>query len=433
MPQLVLPGVLILAMAACSELCGQFPGQYPPGQYPPGQYPNDSRLPGGIPMPRFPKRKPKEASGKAGQEAKVNAASVDGSLRKVREKDLLLQSKRGLLRFRLLAKTQFQNKAGEPVRDSLLHPGDLVSIQVNPDDEETALRVILVREGSAAERAAADKPFDESAARAPRAEDLSKPRTITVKDTPSEEPAVAESAPAAAPEDAKTVATTDEQLIQAAGIAAKRFGTSLPPYAARQTTSRYFSTTSPPAWQAMDVITAELSYHKGKAEYSDIKIDDTPTNKTVEKTGSWQVSEFTTTVEDLFAADTNASFKRRGEERVRSRSAIVFDFAVPQSNSHWTLVAPDQRRYSPAYEGAIWIDSGTHQVLRIEQRSKGIPQDFPLSKVESTLEYMYVNIGQRPYLVPASGESVGCVSGGGACTRTVASYKDYRPVPGIAF
>ena len=33
-----------------------------------------------------------------------------------------------LLRFRLLAKTKFLNKEGEPIRDSLLHPGDQLSV-----------------------------------------------------------------------------------------------------------------------------------------------------------------------------------------------------------------------------------------------------------------------------------------------------------------
>src|SRR5882762_231519 len=111
---------------------GQYPngGQYPPGQYPPGQYPNtypDNRLPGGIPMPNIhlPGRKPK--AGKGEEEVRTTVASVDGSLRKVGERDLLLQSgKRAVLRFRLLTKTKFENKAGEAIRDSLLHPGDQI-------------------------------------------------------------------------------------------------------------------------------------------------------------------------------------------------------------------------------------------------------------------------------------------------------------------
>src|SRR5208337_4099309 len=108
---------------------GQYPpGQYPPGQYPPGQYPNNYpvRLPGGIPINvpvpqiNLPQRHPKgdkspDETSSTG--VKTTLASADGSLRKLGEKDLLLETtKSRVLRFRLLAKTQFQNKEGEPIR-----------------------------------------------------------------------------------------------------------------------------------------------------------------------------------------------------------------------------------------------------------------------------------------------------------------------------
>src|ERR1019366_6639606 len=100
---------------------GQYPpNQYPPNQYPPGQYPNtypDNRLPGGIPVPQIhlPPKKPKADKG---EEVRTTVAAVDGSLRRLGEKDLLLETGKGaILRFRLLAKTKFENKAGEAMRD----------------------------------------------------------------------------------------------------------------------------------------------------------------------------------------------------------------------------------------------------------------------------------------------------------------------------
>jgi hypothetical protein len=143
---------------------GQYPdpGQYPPGQYPPNQYP--ARLPGGIPIGinvpqiNLPKRKPKDDKKEDTSGVKITLASVDGALRRLGEKDLILEtSPTRILKFRLLVKTQFRNAEGEPVRDSLLHPGDRLSIQVNADDAETALKVILMRAGSAPEREAAAK------------------------------------------------------------------------------------------------------------------------------------------------------------------------------------------------------------------------------------------------------------------------------------
>ncbi len=127
---------------------GQYPpGQYPPGQYPPGQYPPGSiGLPGGInlPVPKLPGKKNKDSSDS--NSTRVALRAVDGSLRELGEKDLYLEtSKHKLLKFRTLTKTQFRDKDGEQVRDSLLKPGDQLSVEVNGDDPETALRVILTR------------------------------------------------------------------------------------------------------------------------------------------------------------------------------------------------------------------------------------------------------------------------------------------------
>jgi hypothetical protein len=79
-------------------------------------------------------------------EATFAAEPVQGSLRKLGAKDLYLHtSGKGKVRFRLLANTGFRNQQGSPIRDSLLKPGDQLSVFVNPDDPETAVSVVLIR------------------------------------------------------------------------------------------------------------------------------------------------------------------------------------------------------------------------------------------------------------------------------------------------
>jgi TonB family protein len=89
--------------------------------------------------------------------------SVDGALRRLAEKDLLLRTDSGkVLRFRLILRTEFRGGDGKPIRDSLIHPGDRIAIEVNPDDLETALYVIFVSPGSASAREAASAPVEET-------------------------------------------------------------------------------------------------------------------------------------------------------------------------------------------------------------------------------------------------------------------------------
>jgi hypothetical protein len=438
---------------------GQYPpstyppgGQYPPGQYPPNTYPDSypTRLPGGVPVNlpvpniKLPKKKGKDEPSATKQEQnKVTLASVDGTLRRLREKDLVLEtSRKAMLRFRLIAKTRFEDKAGEPVRESLLHPGDQISVQVSPDDEETGVRVVLTRAATDAERAAADRPVDEASIRAPRAEDLGKARTVAAtRSGGASEPApqIEEDAKAEAKAEAKEAATaepetlapktapgnTDDAMIEGAREAATAYGSTLPNYLVQQLTIRYFSQSYPARWQLIDQVTADLAYVDGKEDYRNFRIDGRPVDRP-EQSGSWSTGEFSTTLDDLLSLSTNAKFRRRGEQKVAGRDCIIFDYTVAQSNSHWTVVSPDDRRYNPAFEGAIWVDQATHRVLRLEQRATGLPPGWPFKGVEGVLEYGYVKIDQKTYLLPDRAENLACMTGSGACTRNVIEFRNYR-------
>lgn len=436
---------------------GQYPpGQYPPGQYPPGQYPNTypTRLPGGIPvnLPVPGVGLPKKGKDKGSSEgdSKATLAPVDGSLRKLGDKDLFLQTNsKTVLRFRLLAKTQFRDKQGVGIRDSLLHPGDQLSVLVNPDDPETAIQVVLMREGTAAEKKSADKPLEE--ARAPEAKDLGKARTVATRESspaestdtaeppksesPKEEAAPAPSVPPGgivppAPPESRDPRdprlNTDSAILSDARAAASSYTASLPNFLAEQATTRYFSQGWPASWQEIDVVTATVAYANGKEDYRDIQVNGMPTRVPPERSGSWSTGEFATTLEDVLSPATNATFKRHGEDRIAGRPAIVFDYSVAQPNSHWTLVSPDDRRYNPAYDGSIWIDRDTRRVLRIEQRSTSMPRDYPLSKAESTIEYGFVKIELGTYLLPVLSENLGCFSGSGSCSRNSIKFRNYR-------
>lgn len=464
-PVTVVAGVIWLA----SSVCAQYPTQYPPGQYPPNTYPPNTyppntypgggyppdtyppntvpvRLPGGVPIgvpipePRIPRK-----DSKPGDDAKLTLSSVDGTLRKLGEKDLVLGTRKSLLRFRLLAKTKFLDTKGEMVRDSLLHPGDQISVQVSPDDPETALRVILTRSGTAAERTTAERPFDPDTVLAPRTEDLSKPRTVAAHETTPEpteasgtdaEPAhgthtSAPAEPAEPPAEAAPAAPdlrpqTDAAILGDARARSATFSASLPNYLVEQMTSRYFAAGFPAQWREIDVVTAELAYVNGQEDYRDFRINGHPIYQPIEKTGAWSTGEFGSTLEDVMSPATNASFRRRGTEKLADRQAYVFDYTVAQANSHWTMVSSDGRNYNPAYEGAVWIDVATRRVLRIEQHATAMPRDFTMSRADSILEYGFAQIEGNTYLLPSKGETDGCTSGSGTCTRNVIEFRNYR-------
>ena len=461
-PVLLLIGALAWGPACASGLSpepqypsGQYPpGQYPPGQYPPGQYPPEQYpTQPGIQLPKIhlPKR---HKDDKPDDSSKITLSSVDGTLRNLGEKDLVLQTKPGhLVRFRLLAKTLFQSNKGEPVRDSLLHPGDQLSVLVNPDDVETALRVVLNHAATAKERESAEQPLDQARVSAPGPDDITKAHVAVDREPAAGQPGAppdkeadakpteansnpadanskpAEPQPRTAPEPREPVDSSplsSDAIIMLAREAAESFTAGLPNFLVQQATTRYHGNSRSSDWQRIDVVTADVVCIDGKEEYRNVAVDGRPTQRPIESTGSWSTGEFVTTLQDVLSPIEGAVFVQRGEERIGARMAYVFDFSVDARNSHWILAANDKRPYHAPYKGSIWIDKETRRVLRIDQKAQSIPRDFPYDRLQSILNYGFVKIGDKSYLLPVQNESIACLGVSGSCERNVIEFRNYR-------
>lgn len=443
--------IFVFFVAACLLHAQYPPGQYPPGQYPGGQYPG-GQYPGGqypqggggglsIPRIKLPKRAPKDKDSKSKSEIKIALQSVDGTLRKLSEKSLALDTaSKGTLQFRLLAKTEFLDKEGAAMRDSLLKPGDRLQVYFNPDDEETALRVTLTRPGTGAEREALGKDAESAVRVSTPEKDEDRPILRRGKQPqtrreaePEEPPQTAAKEEAIDPRDYKEIQTAAsamglniDPLIAGAREAAGEFTETLPDFLVQQHTMRYMSNAKPPQWQAIDIVTAEVAVLKGKEDYRKISINGKPTNRPIEKTGSWSTGEFATTQQDILAPFTAAKFVKRGQQRVVGRDTVVYDYTVKQQNSHWSIIPQNSKSYNPPYKGAIWIDKETKRVLRIEQKATSFPDDFEFNRAEVTLEYDFVRIGGRQVLLPVRSENIVCQTGGTACSRNELNFRNYR-------
>jgi hypothetical protein len=383
----------------------------------------------------------------------IKVASADGALRNLGEKDLLLETaKDRVLKFRLLAKTQFRDTKGEPVRDSLLHPGDRLSVQATTDDPETAIKVVLVRAGTGAERDAASAPVAEAKVVTPTVDDLKNGKTTVAReqtdadststdrassssrgtsgdDTSENRPDLRRRTPgdnSGSNQNGYSLPGQNDDVIADARDAAASFTASLPNFLVQQVTTRYHSSSGQRNWEAIDVVTAEVAVVDGKEDYRNILVNGRAPSGPVEKTGSWSTGEFAITLEDIMNPATSAVFVKRGDDSIAGRDAWVYNLSVLQENSHWILVSPSGRKYAPAYGGSIWIDKETRRVLRIEQRAVYLPGDFTYDKAESIIEYGYVRIEGKNYLLPVTSANSACLTGTGQCMRNELAFRNYR-------
>lgn len=402
---------------------GQYPGgQYPGGQYPGGRYPGTNRLP--IPPIKFPGRKGKD---KVGQ-------GTEGILKSLSEKELVLAVEGGDdRRYRLLAKTQFKDKKGETIRESVLKSGDQVKVETSADDDETAIRVTLIEKAVVPPIAVSEAGGEPK--EGPKAKDKEKEKDRekeVEKDEPEPAPVVAPKAtaavrmdPPARPGDVKLL--SDEQILKEAKESATGYTASLPAaFTSTESTQRFFSTAGPGNWQTLENVSADHAWRKGSPEeYTNLLISGAPTSRTPDKAGLRNYAEFGDSLGDLFAA--KGAFRRKpGAETVSGRTTFVFDVSVDEATSQWQHTAFDGRKHKAGYDGTVWIDQQTRQVLRFERRTTSLPSDFPIAIVQASYRFTYVGLEGKPYLVPAAGEVSTCLRGAGSCTKNVSEYKDYR-------
>jgi len=206
---------------------------------------------------------------------------------------------------------------------------------------------------------------------------LSKPRAVRVDETSPTESPVEESAPAAT--DARS--DTDLQVIPDARQAGSSFSAGL---------TEFFSSASRPSGTSPPVFHEVAEDRRGQAEVAvvDGKEDTQRHDQRAARPSSGGAHrrvvdrEFSTTLDDVLSWGRTRNGKRRGGIGIADRPALVFHYTVEQANSHWTLSARTAA-VNPPFEGAVWIDRESRRVLRIEQRSRTIPREFPFSKANA--------------------------------------------------
>ena len=220
---------------------------------------------------------------------------------------------------------------------------------------------------------------------------------------------------------------TDDPIIDKVREAAFAFTESLPDYIVKQFTTRYQSESASrgkTSWQAIDIVTADVVAENGKETYKNLMVNGKPT-KDVDKSGSWSEGEFASTLQAILSPASDALFTNKRSTTIVNRPAYRYDYSIEQPRSSWQVYAGGSR-FRPAYGGAIWIDRETSRVLRIEMQARSIPREFPLDQVESAVDYDFVLIGTKKFLLPTHSEALSCQRGTTECSRNVIDFRNYK-------
>jgi len=213
---------------------------------------------------------------------------------------------------------------------------------------------------------------------------------------------------------------------------ALNYSRSLPDFFCTQIIRRYDDSRG--SLDLRDTLQVKLTYFEGKENYRVININGRPTSKGMDEVGgAISQGEFASILNSIFTGQSKAVLQWDHWTTVRSRTAHVYAFRIKVENSSAMLQYRYNGRSGPngvrtGQHGYVYIDRETNEVLRIVSEADSIPPGFPVQRSSTTLDYEYVDVGGRKFLLPLRAE----VRLGSRMlqTRNIVEFHEYRKFTG---
>jgi hypothetical protein len=180
----------------------------------------------------------------------------------------------------------------------------------------------------------------------------------------------------------------------------------LPDYVCLATTHRFASRRGSNRPVLEDIIRMDV-LHAGKQEaYAWPEHDDFHESGPGQMVGHGILASgsFATHAMDVFLGGFS-TVKYAGPGNVNGREARVWNYSIPEYASGW-VVKVGTLSATVGSEGSFWADASSDDVQRLVVRATGIPPDFPLRSVTTTIDFAPVTIQNRAQWLAQSAEDV---------------------------
>jgi hypothetical protein len=115
--------------------------------------------------------------------------------------------------------------------------------------------------------------------------------------------------------------------------------------------------------------------------------------------------EYISALADLFKPESKAEFRVVDTDTIQTRRTVVYEYTIKKDYSQLSLSLADTgARAIVGSHGRVWIDRELDRVLRFEQIATEIPPDFPITAASSLIDYDWISINERKYLLPTHSE-----------------------------
>jgi hypothetical protein len=204
--------------------------------------------------------------------------------------------------------------------------------------------------------------------------------------------------------------TEARQLLERTRNVTRAAANAMPDFLVKQLIKRSYALGDTGTWKQLDNITLAVGYRANAGEeYRLLTLNGMPvpdevrnSNDYSKYTGGATSSgvEYISAVAELFNPESNAEFKVVDTDTIQGRRTVVYEYVVKKefSTIHVTI---EGARATVGTRGRVWIDRELDRVVRYEQIATEIPADFPVVGVSLLIDYDWVTINERKYLLPS--------------------------------
>ncbi len=197
-----------------------------------------------------------------------------------------------------------------------------------------------------------------------------------------------------------------DTIIAGARKRAIEYSQSLPNFICIEVTSRSVDQSGNGNWKHRDSIAELLTYHDRQEARSTLEVNGKRSSlKRADMNATWPISvgEFGALLNLVFSPSSKTEFawKEAGSLAGGGGSLQVLTYRVTRENATLDL-SESNNTIGVGFHGLVYIDAATSGIRRITVAADGLPRDFSMHAAAMTVDYDYVAIAGRDYLLPVS-------------------------------
>ena len=195
-----------------------------------------------------------------------------------------------------------------------------------------------------------------------------------------------------------------EALVAGARKRALDYSKSLPNFICVELTSRSVDQSGNGNWKHRDSLAELLTYHDNQESRSTLEVNGQRSSlKRADLNSTWPLSvgEFGALLNLVFAPTSKTQFewKEAGTVGDGSGTLQVLSYRVAHENATLDL-SEGNNSIGAGFHGLVYIDAATSGIRRITVEADDLPPTFSMHAASMTVDYDYVAISGRDYLLP---------------------------------